>query len=335
MPKNKEALKRYRIIHNVLRRGGKHKTSRIVEICNDAGIPIKLRTIQKDLEDLAEDTELGFFLPIKKDDASKTYYYKEIPKNIFPSLELEQDEINALLFYAKTISQYKEYPLFNEITKAIQKVIENSNISPNVQELFEKNTILETENHPSIGGIEMIAEILDAITKKKVLSVEYQKFDDKIKTHEIKPLLLKEDKKLWYILGISVKRDSIITLALDRIVDVSIKEGGFDEITFDSNEYFKYSFGVTVSENEPIEVIISFEPDQGNYLKNLPLHHTQEILEDSDNEFIIKVMVKPSYEFYSKILSYGKTATILSPDFLKKEFLNIFNSAVSNYKLVR
>jgi len=73
MPNNKEALKRYRIIHNILRTGGKHKSSRILKICNDAGIPVKLRTIQKDLEDLAEDTELGFFLPIKKDESTKTY----------------------------------------------------------------------------------------------------------------------------------------------------------------------------------------------------------------------------------------------------------------------
>jgi predicted DNA-binding transcriptional regulator YafY len=332
MPKNKEALKRYRIIHNVLRRGGKHKTSRIVEICNDAGLPIKLRTIQKDLEDLAEDIELGFFLPIKKDESSKTYYYEKIPQNIFPSLELDPDEINALLFYAKTISQYKEYPIFNEITNAVQKVIENSNIDPNIRELFEKETILETEKHPSIGGIELIAEILDAITKKKILYVEYQKFDDKIKKHEIKPILLKEDKKLWYIIGVNTKRNSLITLALDRIVDVSISEEEFSEVEFNSTEYFKHSFGITVSEDKPIEVIISFEPEQGNYLKTLPIHDTQEIIEDNNDKFVIKVIVKPSYEFYSKILSYGKTATILSPDSIKKEFLEIFLSAISNYK---
>lgn len=331
MPKNKEALKRYRIIHNVLRTGGKHKTSRIVEICNDAGIPVKLRTVQKDLEDLAEDTELGFFLPIKKDDSTKTYYYEVIPKSIFPSLELEQNEISALLFYAKTINQYKEYPIFSEITKAIQKVIENSNISPAIQELFEKQTILETENHPSIGGIEMIAEILDAITKRKLLSVEYQKFDDRIKTHAIKPLLLKEDKKLWYVIGISLKKNSLITLALDRIIDVSIGKEEFDEILFDSNEYFKYSFGVTVSEEEPIEVTILFEPEQGNYLKNLPIHHTQEIIEDNDEKFVIKVKVKPSYEFYSKILSYGSDATIISPKSVSDRVLNTFELALNKY----
>ena len=331
MPRNKEALKRYRIIHNILRRGGKHKTSRILEICQEAGIPVKLRTIQKDLEDLAEDTELGFFLPIVKDEYSKTYYYETIPNNIFPSLELDPDEINALLFYAKTISQYNEYPIFGEITNAVKKVIENSNIAPHIKELFEKENILETEKHPSIGGIELIADILDAIAKKRILIVDYQKFDDKIKVHKVKPILLKEDKKLWYILGINLEKGSLITLALDRIVDVVITNDEFNEIAFSSEEHFKYSFGITVTNEEPIEVIIEFNSEQGNYLKTLPIHNTQETLEDNDEKLTIKVLVKPSYEFYSKILSYGNTATIISPQSLKNHFKSILIAAVSNY----
>lgn len=334
MPKNKEALKRYRIIHNILRRGGKHKTNRIVEICNDAGIPVKLRTIQKDLEDLAEDIELGFFLPIKKDDSTKTYYYEKIPCNIFPSLELEPGEITALLFYAKTVRQYKEYPIFKEITNAVQKVIDNSNIAPEIKELFEKETLLETEKHPSIGGIELIADILDSITKKKIIEIEYQKFDDEIKRHRIKPILLKEDKQLWYIIGINVKYESLITLALDRIIDVSVTEESYTEISFDSKEYFKYSFGITVTEEEPIDVMISFNPEQGNYLKTLPIHSSQIVLEDTTDKFVIQVSVKPSYEFYSKIYSYGSSATILSPEVIRKTFQQTFIDAVSNYKTV-
>lgn len=193
MPNTKEALKRYRIIHGILRRGGKHKSSRIVEICIDHGIPVSQRTIQNDLKDLAEDTELGLFLPIKQDKITKTYYYEEIPENIFPSIELEKDEVNALLFYAKMIRQYKEYPIFNEISNAVKKVIENSNISIKTKELFEKETLLETENHQNIRGIELIADILDAITRKKVIEIEYQKFDGKSRIHKIKPILLKED----------------------------------------------------------------------------------------------------------------------------------------------
>ena len=331
MPKNKEALKRYRIIHNILRRGGKHKTSRIVKICNDAGIPVKLRTIQTDLKDLAEDTELGFFLPIEKDESSKTYYYTEIPKNIFPSVELEPGEVNALLFYAKTVNQYKDYPVFKDITNAVQKVIDNSNISPEIKKLFEKETLLETEKHPEVGCSELIAEILDAISMKKIIEIEYQKFDDKIKKHKIKPILLKEDKQLWYIIGLSIKRESIITLALDRIVDITILDEDFDSIDFDSLEYFKYSFGITVSDSEAIDVVINFDPKQGNYLRTLPIHNTQEILEDNDKMFVIKVRVKPSYEFYSKIFSYGADATILSPKPVIERVLKTFKKALGKY----
>ncbi len=331
MPKNKEALKRYRIIHNILRRGGKHKTRRIVEICNDAGIPVKLRTIQTDLKDLAEDTELGFYLPIVKDERTKTYFYSEIPENIFPSLELEPEEITALLFYAKTVSQYKEYPIFKEITNAVQKVFDNSNIDPKLKELFEKETLLETEKHPQIGGIELISDILEAISKKKIIEIEYHKFDDVIKSHRLKPILLKEDKQLWYIIGINVKSDRLITFALDRIIDVTITEELYDEVPFNSKEYFKYSFGITVTEEDPIDVIISFNPEQGNYLKTLPIHPSQIVLEDTTDKFVIQVAVKPSYEFYSKIFSYGSSATVLAPESICKLFQQTFTEALSSY----
>ena len=332
MPSNKEALKRYRIIHSVLRRGGKHKSSRITEICNESGIPVSVRTIQKDLNDLAEDTELALFLPIKQDKKTKTYYYEEIPVNIFPSIELEKEEVNALLFYAKTIRQYQEYPIFNEISNAVKKVIENSNIAPQTKELFEKETLLETESHYHINGIELIADILDSITKRKVIEIEYQKFNGNSKTHKIKPILLKEDKQMWYILGINIKYDSLITFALDRINDITITNEEFDPIEFNSSEYFQHSFGITVSEDEPLEVIINFNPKQGNYLRTLPIHKTQEIIEDNNENFKIKVVAKPSYEFYSKIFSYGSDATIISPKPIRERVLKTFEKVINNYK---
>ncbi|WP_437395446.1 helix-turn-helix transcriptional regulator [Flagellimonas lutimaris] len=332
MPNNKEALKRYRIIHSVLRRGGRHKSSRITEICNDAGIPVSIRTIQKDLSDLAHDTELALFLPIKNDKRTKTYYYEEIPENIFPSIELEEEEINALLFYVKTVRQYKEYPIFNEISNAVKKVIENSNISPKTKELFEKETLLEVEKHHHIRGIELMADILDSITKRKVIEIEYQKFDGNSKIHKIKPILLKEDKQMWYVLGVNTKYDRLITFALDRIIEITATNDNFDPVEFKSSEYFKYSFGITVSDEKPIEVVINFNPKQGNYLRTLPIHNTQEILEDNDDSFIIKVVVKPSYEFYSKIFSYGADATIISPKPIANKVLKTFEKAIDRYK---
>lgn len=332
MANNQDALRRYRVIHSILKRGGKHKTKDIVKACNDVCIKASIRTIQKDLEDLAEDNKLGFFLPIKKDPFTKTYYYSEIPDNIFPSLELEPEEINALLFYAKTISQYKEYPLFKEISNAVKKVIDGSNINPKTKELFEKEALIETEKHLPINGIEMIIEILEAISQRKVVELKYKKFNDKtFKNYKIKPILLKEDKQMWYILGVNAEKDRLNTFALDRVHSLIIKDEEFDQIEFNSEEYFKYSFGVTVSDGEPMEVVISFDPNSGNYLRTLPIHNTQEIIEDSEKRFVIKVKVIPSYEFYSKIYSYCCDATILQPPQIKYQFSKSFEKALANY----
>lgn len=331
MPSNKEALKRYRIIHSILRRGGKYKTSRIVEVCNNQGIPVSLRTIQNDLKDLAEDTELGFYLPIKQDKRTKTFYYEEIPKNIFPILELNSTEIDALLLYNKMVNQYKEYSIFSKVFKAVKKVIDNSNISPQILELFEKETILETEKYPSIHGIEFIPEILDSIQNRKIIEIQYTKFHGQSKKHLIKPLLLKEDKRMWYIIGINTKYESIITFALDRIDNITTTDQKFETVNFDSERYFEYSFGITVSDDEPIEVIIWFDPDQGSYLRTLPIHPTQKILKDNSKEFLISIKVKPSYEFYSKLKSYGEQAKIISPQCVSEQIQASFKKALENY----
>lgn len=332
MPRNQDSIKRYRIIHNKLKGGGKYSTLDILNACLSSGLSVKERTIQKDLQDLREDsTILGACLPIEKDNSTRTWYYSEIPKNIFPSLELEPQEVNALLFYAKMIVQYKEYSIFEEIADAVKKVLEGLNIPNPTKQLFESEAVLETEKHPSISGIEYIIELLDAISERKVIEINYTPFSGKSKNHKIKPLLLKEDKLMWYLVARNYKYDSNITFALDRINKLTITDEKFKKIDFDSLEYFKHSFGITVSNDEPIEVKIEFSPNQANYIKTLPIHSTQEILSDKKDGTVIKVLVKPSYEFYSKILSYGSGAKVISPDSVKKYILKELNSSLNRY----
>ena len=334
MPINKNAFTRYRVIDATLRSRKYVKTKTLIEIFRDRyDLEVGATTINKDIRDMMIDGRLGFDAPIDYSHSEKAYYYPDNVDEVFPIIELVREEINALLFYAKTISQYKDYPIFEKISNAVKKVIDNSNIPNKTKELFEKETLLETEKHPSIGGIELIVDILEAIAQRRIIEIEYKKFDDsKSKKHKLKPILLKEDKQMWYILGINIKHENLITFALDRIINIFLTEEEFDPIQFDSAEYFKYSFGITVSEEEPIDVIISFVPHQGNYLKTLPIHNTQEIIKDAEDEFIIKVTVKPSYEFFSKIYSYGSDAIILSPPQLKSQFLKSFKKAIKKYR---
>ena len=334
MPRNKDALARYGIIHRELKTKFRYKSKRLAEICSEKiGIPISQRTIQKDLNDLKNDTTLGFFLPIVEDKAEKVFYYEKVPESIFPSLELNTDETNALLFYVKTISQYRDYPVFDEITEAIRKVIEGSNIEPSLRNLFEGTILIHTERHPQIEGLEFIPDLLEAIKERMIVQITYQKFEgEKKRVHCVRPLILKEDKHLWYLVGESTERSGMITLALDRFTDLTVLEETFQEIHFDVEEFYKHSFGITVSNDDPIEIEISFTPSQGKYVKTLEIHSTQEIIEDSKKQLLIKVTVKPSYEFFSKILSYGDSARVVSPEHIKDQIIDKLTSSLSNYK---
>jgi len=334
MADNQKALKRYRVILKVLSRSGKHSSKQIHIACKNTGIECALRTIQKDLQDLRDDDSIfDQNLNIHEDKKSKKWYSDGIPKGIFNAIELEDGEATALLFYAKTMNQYRDYPIFKEMSVAIRKVIDSSNVSDELKELFEKDSLLETEKHEPINGIELITDILHAINSRNTLIIEYQKFDgDKIKTHEYNPVLLKEDKQIWYIIGENTKYGSFMTLALDRIKSLTVSEKTFDAIEFNSDQYFKHSFGVTISNEEPVNVIISFTPFQGNYLRTLPIHSTQKILVDDENEFKIQITVIPSYEFYSKIRSYGEQAKIISPSNIADIIQKSFSKAITSYK---
>lgn len=334
MAENQKALKRYLVILKVLKRSGKYSSKSLHQACLSSGIDASYRTIQKDLEDLRDDDSIfQRNLGIKNDPKERKWYSTGIPKEIFSILKLKDGEVDALLFYAKTINQYCDYPIFKEISQAMKKVIDGSNISRDRKELFELENLIEPEKHPPMPGIEFIVDLLKAISTRKVIELEYTRFKKEPRIHKIKPILLKEDKLMWYLIGINIKYDSLITFALDRVNSILITNEDFNKIEFNSSEYFKHSFGITVSDNDPIEVIISFEPDQADYLKTLPIHSTQEIIKITREQFIIKVRVKPSYEFFSKIHSYGSKATIISPNEIRDIFITDFNKTISNYNL--
>lgn len=333
MSKNKQALKRYTIILRKLRRPGKHSSKDIHQSCLNSGIEVAYRTIQKDLENLRDDHSIfGVDLRIREDKSEKKWYSEGLPKEIFKSIELEDDEIEALLFYAKTVNQYIEYPFFDKISDAVKKVIDVSNIPTERRSLFDTERYLQTEKHYRVDGIELIAQVLNCIENKILLKIDYLKFEGAdIKTYKIKPLLIKEDKHFWYLIGECIEKKGLRTLALDRIISLEETDITFEEVQFDPSSYFYYSFGITVTEDEPIETLIKFDHHQANYIKALPIHSTQNIIEESDHGILVKYEIKPSYEFYSKILSYGASATIISPDSVREEIILITQSALNNY----
>ena len=91
MPKNKEALIRYRVINRSLKDFQYVTKEKMIQACEDTLDihPIGERTIDGDIHDMRFDNGLGYFAPIKYDRTKRAYYYEDpdysidnIPLNI-------------------------------------------------------------------------------------------------------------------------------------------------------------------------------------------------------------------------------------------------------------
>ncbi len=316
---SKHPFGRYQVIDRELSRKDWVKTKELKEIIEaELSIIVSERMINEDINAMKYDPLLGYSAPIEYNTYQKAYYYTDKNYTI-KAFGLKENDINALMFYAKTINQYKEYEVFRDFTNAIEKVLDAVNIRKGISRLKQAKSIVQTEKTPKLTGSEIIPIIIQALDTNRVIEFNYQKFEDSApKFTKLQPYLLKEDRHRWYILGKLEKYNKpTTTYALDRMTSVKILEEKFNPIDFDFDDYFKYSFGITVTDDEPLEIILSFTALQGKYLKALKIHHTQKTLIDNEKEYRISVNVRPSWEFYEKILGYGDTVIIISPDTIR------------------
>jgi len=333
MSLSKHSFGRYHLIDRELCRKDYVKTRELKEIIEEElCILVSERQIQEDIKAMREDSLLGYFAPIEYDKSLKAYLYADRSYTI-RAFGLRDDDLNSLMFYAKVFNQYKEYDEFRHFTGAIEKVVDAVTIRKGIKHRDKARTVVQTEYTPRLTGSELIPVIMQALDSDKVIEFQYQKFNDnESKPKKLHPHLLKEDRHRWYIIGkVEGHDEPTTTFALDRMKNVMILEEKFTPVDFDFDLYFAPSFGITVYNEEALEVVLSFTPKQGKYLKTMKIHQSQQTLVDDENEYRVSLTVIPSWEFYEKILGCGNSVTILSPNKVIQDYLKIIKLITALY----
>ncbi len=98
------------------------------------------------------------------------------------------------------------------------------------------------------------------------------------------------------------------------------------------NENYRYCFGIiNPIDEKPEEVILSFDPFQGKYIKTLPMHETQEIITDNAEELRIKLKLFITHDLVMELLSFGNNLTVLKPSSLRKKIKQAHKEAYEQY----
>jgi len=296
----RESISRYTLIINKLR---KHKAtyqeiadylSRESEM-QDYNFNVSKRTFQRDLADIRSMYDIDI-------------QYNQSEKVYFIDFE-DKPEINERMLEA--------FDTFNalNLTDRLSDYIH-----------FEKRRPQGTEN---------LYGLLHAIKNRFLIEFSYQKFwDDVASIRTLEPYALKEFKNRWYVLGKDLKDNKIKSFALDRLCNLYITKRHFQyPADYNVNDDYRYCFGI-ISPNglKLVEIILSFEPFQGKYIKTLPLHHTQQVLFDNEDELQIKLKLCITFDFVMELLSFGNRMKVLQPQSLIDELKSVHLAAYDQYK---
>lgn len=311
MPVNKNAMLRYRIIDSCLtNKMRRYPTLQdiIERIESQMGTSISVSMINKDLKQMRD----LYDAPIKYSHTQGGYFYTEENFSILDA-PLSPDEIEALDYSTALLNTIKGTHLFRHFENAINKLIDGYRISSYLDKL--PHHILQVEQPLSDGGSYWLNDVLQSIVSKKTMRFAYKRFGSEEREYVFSPYLIKEYRNRWYMLGMVHAYNALRVFALDRLQDIYFTDEPYIETeNFNPDEYFKYSFGITqLNHIEPIEAKLFFTPQLAHYIRSMPLHPSQEILQDDETGMQIKLHVYLTYELVMAILSYGKDVLVLEP----------------------
>jgi predicted DNA-binding transcriptional regulator YafY len=142
--------------------------------------------------------------------------------------------------------------------------------------------------------------------------------------------LLKEFQNRWYVCGCE-DHGVFKSYGIDRITNLVVLSEFFSPTIKNPKELFDQIIGLTLEEYSLEQVILSFHPLQGKYIKSQPLHTSQQILIEDEIEFRIAIRVIPNYELEEQILKHGERVKVIEPQWLREEIKSRLQKAIHYY----
>ena len=169
----------------------------------------------------------------------------------------------------------------------------------------------------------------------RIIRFSYQSYWwNEPKMVEAEPYCVKVFKQRWYVVVRNRMHEALRIYALDRILSLDLTDVTFEyPADFDPQAYFDASFGIIVDEECEIEAVqIKVYNNQSQYLRALPLHHTQKEIAKTDDYSIFEYILRPTYDFKQELLSHGDDIEVLSPAWLREEIKKIAGRMYRRYR---
>lgn len=335
MATNKQATIRYHALDRCFSNSGrKFFIEDLIEACNEAIYQstgstngVQRRQVFKDV--IFMESEEGWAIPLEKRKEGRRVYYRYAD----PSFSIRGQGVNQA-----EVEQISETLAILSRFRGLQDFAWLDEIRVRLEDTFQADTsattIVSFEENPYLKGINYLADLFQAVSRRQPLLVTYQGFNQPAaETFTFHPWYLKQYNSRWFVLGHNERYAALSTLAIDRIRELSPTPSSYIPNTeFDFDEYFEDVIGVTINLEKPVEIILlKISPSLWPYIRSKPIHGSQKTKDISDSGTIIELQLRVNYELTSLLFSFMEGVEVLAPGELREEVARRLSIAGMQY----
>ena len=177
-----------------------------------------------------------------------------------------------------------------------------------------------------------ISDLLFAIRECHPVEFDYTlvRHGGKVVHKKLRPHFLKESQQRWYLAGLDAD-GALKTFGLDRMQNVSVvtDEKFVRDESIDIPALFRESFGIWNNPSDPVEeIVLKYDKLDGEFVKTLPLHSSQEILSDTDDGLVVRLRLRITNDFVMALLARSRSVEVVSPIHLRQRLHDVYAAAL-------
>jgi predicted DNA-binding transcriptional regulator YafY len=286
---------------------------------------------------LVDDIRRSYGVEIEEFLEGKRKYYRiKRRSSVKPSLDMTEDELNAL-YMCKTFSEHlMGKDLYKEATRALEKnqacLQADSLASPQHFASFKSGSIDYTPHQDTIRTL------IEAMDNHKICKVSYKSImAKKAKTFYIKPLKIFAHRDSVYLHAHLArtpgkpytKPDFNPLLVIHRMKKVEATQRLFTfPQDYDFDKVFRQNFGVI--KEEAFEVEVEFTGWAARFVSERIWSPDQKIVR-KNGKVVVTFSSSSEPEIISWVLSFGNEANLTGPKWLRKEMQKSIRGMQNNY----
>jgi proteasome accessory factor B len=291
-------------IHEAIQSGGYPNATRL-----GRELEVSTKSIHRDLDFMRDRLNL----PLAYHPQRFGYHYTEAV-SAFPTLQITEGELFALLIAEKSLQQYRgthfERPLVSAFKKLAAALPDA--ISLHLAD-WDQAVSFRTRAEPVLN-LEVFDAIAQATARCQQLELTYRK-PGRADTEQrvVDPWHLANINGEWYLFAHDHLRKDLRTFMPARIQAARLTGKTFVRPQkFSLDNRLRGSFGVHSGQGE-YEVVVRFHPCVADYLREKKWHPTQQLLDLKDGGVELRFQLSSLVEIERWILSWGGHARVLKP----------------------